>query len=78
MTLAGLIERLQEIREYAGKDLPIRAGNSFGSDKNNMIITTVCLDTRNGSDKSVSIIVERSLYSHLKIINYDNRRLCKF
>lgn len=75
MTLDGLIERLQEIRKYAGKDLPIRAGDSFDSDKNDKVITTVCLDTRNGIDKSVSIVVERPLYSHLKIINYDNRRL---
>lgn len=71
MTLDGLIERLQEIREYAGKDLPIHAGDS----KNDKLITMVCLDTRNGIDKCVSIIVERPLYTHLKIINYDNRRL---
>lgn len=78
MTLDGLIERLQEIRKYASKDLPIRAGDSFDSDKNDKVITRVCLDTRNGIDKHVSIVVERPLYSHLKIINYDNRRLRKF
>ena len=66
MTLDGLIERLQEIREYAGNNLPICIGNSFDREKNNMVITTACLDTCNGTDKSVSIVVERPFYSHFQ------------
>ncbi len=66
MNLDGLIERLQEIREYTGKNIPICIGDSFDWHNNNMIITMVCLESLNGTDKVVSIITERPFYSHIK------------
>ena len=58
MTLDGLIERLQEIRDTAGHDLPIIAETRYGW-KTDSVITMVCLETKNGSDNAVSVVIEK-------------------
>lgn len=59
MTLDGLIERLTELREIAGKDCPIIIGKSFDSEKERLKITMVSLDTRPQSNtQSVAILTE--------------------
>ena len=50
-TLDGLIERLTELREIAGKDCPILLGKSFDSKKERMKITMVSLDSFSKSGK---------------------------
>ena len=61
MTLDGLIERLTEIREEAGENLPIVVGKSFGAPRDLMRLTMVALDTTAGTSKRqhVSMRVER-------------------
>ena len=59
MTLDGLIERLQEIRDTAGRDLPIIAETKYGCRKTDSVITMVCLETKNGSDNAVSVVIEK-------------------
>lgn len=66
MTLDGLIERLQDIRDAVGHDLPIIAGDTFDFEKNDSIITTVCLETKNSIAQVVSFIVEKPRYSFFK------------
>ena len=51
MTLDGLIERLTELRELAGKDCPIVLGKSFDPQKERMKFTMVSLDSYPKSGK---------------------------
>lgn len=62
MTLDGLIERLQELREIVGTDCPINIGHNFDKTKNDSIITMVCLDSKlsaNKTDNTVSIVIQK-------------------
>lgn len=59
MTLDGLIERLTELREIAGKDCPVVVGKSFDSKKERLKITLVSLDSSPKKGKQhVAFLVE--------------------
>ena len=59
MTLDGLIERLTELREIAGKDCPIVLGKSFDSKKARMKFTMVSLDSYpKGGQQYVAFLAE--------------------
>lgn len=80
MTLDGLIGRLTELREEAGRNCPVVFGKSFDPKKELMKLTMVCLDSfPQGGDMYVAMLAEDVINeSYLEKRNRKFERNCEF